>query len=202
MPICSKCGNDTPLERMSFDSRKQVHRSYCKNCSSESNREWRRKNKDRQRELERAYHLRTKAKRNARSISWDLENPHRASERRSQRRAAKLKRVPSWADRAKIAEIYAERKRIELETGLPHHADHMVPLQGKYVSGFHVENNLEILTDEANLRKGVAYWPDMPDYGPEDYKELDAIREALYNKGLWPTKIKHGKNVTKIKHGK
>ena len=62
------------------------------------------------------------------------------------RKALKLDRVPAWADLNKIKEIY---------TNCPkgYHVDHIVPLQGALVSGLHVENNLQYLTAEDNLKK-------------------------------------------------
>ena len=55
--------------------------------------------------------------------------------------------TPKWANIEKIKEIYAK-----CPTG--YHVDHIVPLQGVLVSGLHVENNLQYLTAEQNLKKG------------------------------------------------
>lgn len=60
---------------------------------------------------------------------------------------AKINRVPLWANLTKIKEIYAEAQRLGLTV------DHIIPLRGKLVSGLHVENNLQLLTLEDNLRK-------------------------------------------------
>ncbi|MEQ6358083.1 hypothetical protein ABNX05_26230, partial [Lysinibacillus sp. M3] len=46
----------------------------------------------------------------------------------------------------KIEWFYQEAKRLFKDTGVAHHVDHIVPLQGKYVSGLHVPWNLQILT--------------------------------------------------------
>jgi 5-methylcytosine-specific restriction endonuclease McrA len=62
------------------------------------------------------------------------------------RKAMKLSRVPSWANIEKIREIYSA-----CPSG--HHVDHIVPLQGKFVSGLHVETNLQYLPALENLRK-------------------------------------------------
>ncbi len=68
--------------------------------------------------------------------------------------AAKLKRTPIWASHTNIKAIYAEAEKRSKETGTPHHVDHVLPLKGKFVSGLHVENNLQILPWLDNLSKG------------------------------------------------
>ena len=40
---------------------------------------------------------------------------------------------------------------------LGHHVDHIIPLQGKNVSGFHCIENLQYLTAEENIKKGNKY---------------------------------------------
>ena len=69
------------------------------------------------------------------------------------RHAAKMKRTPGWADKKAIQRIYDEAVRLTIETGIEHHVDHIIPLQGEKVSGLHVEANLQILTAEMNIRK-------------------------------------------------
>jgi len=63
------------------------------------------------------------------------------------------KRVPAWANLDAIEHIYAEARRMTVVTGIRHEVDHIVPLQGREVSGLHVENNLQILTKQANRLK-------------------------------------------------
>lgn len=59
-------------------------------------------------------------------------------------RAAKKQRTPSWADMEKIKQIYREARKLGLTV------DHIIPLQGVYVSGFHVETNLRMITQREN----------------------------------------------------
>jgi len=63
------------------------------------------------------------------------------------RRKHILIRIPKWANLEKIREIYKKSKK-------GYHVDHIIPLQGKNVSGLHVENNLRIIKATSNLSKG------------------------------------------------
>ena len=63
------------------------------------------------------------------------------------RRASQLQRTPSWADATLIEKIYAECPQ-----GME--VDHIIPLQGRTVSGLHVPNNLQYLTPQQNQQKG------------------------------------------------
>jgi len=69
------------------------------------------------------------------------------------RQASKLRAMPSWANKDAIKAFYIEAARITRETGIPHHVDHIIPLRGKYVWGFHVEGNLQVIPARENLRK-------------------------------------------------
>lgn len=71
----------------------------------------------------------------------------------AKRRTTKLNRTPDWADMEAIRAVYARAQAISRETGIPHHVDHAIPLQGKLVSGLHVHNNLQILTGSENSKK-------------------------------------------------
>lgn len=99
-----------------------------------------------------------------RQAAFDATAPQReaaAKERRAglvrhhaaKRRAARLRRTPPWADQKAIRAIYERARRLTVESGVEHHVDHIIPLQGERVSGLHVENNLQVLTGSENSRK-------------------------------------------------
>ena len=109
-----------------------------------------------------------------RSRAWALANPDKrraAARRYSQRHpdiklaqtvrreAAKLQRLPAWADHEKIGVIYAAARRRTQRTGRPHEVDHVLPLRGRLVSGLHVHQNLKILPRTLNRRKSAKYVP-------------------------------------------
>ena len=92
-----------------------------------------------------------------------LTEEERKSRRRASRKKNKVKRqhrIPEWLTKEQLQEIntvYEEAVRLEIETGIAHHVDHIVPLCGENVSGLHVPWNLQILTASENLYKYNKY---------------------------------------------
>lgn len=69
------------------------------------------------------------------------------------RKKKKIKSMPCWANKDKISEYYREAHRLSIETGIPHHVDHIVPTNHKLVCGLHNEFNLQVLTKSENQKK-------------------------------------------------
>ena len=82
-----------------------------------------------------------------------------ARENASEQRAKRVKRTVRWADRAAIKKIYFEAYRLSRKTGIPHEVDHIFPLLGEFVSGLHVEGNLQIISQLENRKKSNFYMP-------------------------------------------
>ncbi len=61
--------------------------------------------------------------------------------------------TPRWANRKKILEIYIERERLTLETGIAHDVDHIVPIVHPLVCGLHCEFNLRVVEATENRKK-------------------------------------------------
>lgn len=59
-------------------------------------------------------------------------------------------RMPKWADIEAIRQIY-------LNKPIGCHVDHIIPLQGKLVSGLHIPENLQYLDAKENNRKQNFY---------------------------------------------
>lgn len=93
-----------------------------------------------------------------RARKWAQENRGKSNAIKKAYKAAKLKSCPPWVRndsnlRAQMDEIYERAYTASVETGTPHHVDHIIPLRGKSVSGLHVPWNLQILTASENCSK-------------------------------------------------
>ena len=68
-------------------------------------------------------------------------------------RAKKLNRLPIWSNKDEIKKIYAAAVMLSEEHNIKYEVDHIIPLNGENVSGLHVPENLQILTQIKNSEK-------------------------------------------------
>ena len=109
-------------------------------------------NKERREEYLRANKENTRAYYQA----YQQANPGKMSAKTAKRRAAKIQRTPNWLtpdDYHAIRTLYETAAALTESTGINHQVDHIIPLQGKIVSGFHCPTNLQILTATENHNK-------------------------------------------------
>jgi Zn ribbon nucleic-acid-binding protein len=88
---------------------------------------------------------------------WARENPGENRAKATARRALELRRMPpslTKEDRKEIRLIYLYAAAWSKATKVRHDVDHILPLQGRSVSGLHVPWNLQIMTWYDNLKKG------------------------------------------------
>lgn len=87
---------------------------------------------------------------------WWSENKPKRAAYQSKRKAAQLQRTPKWLTDNDLWMIEEAFHLAELRTkqfGFPWHVDHVVPLQGKMVSGLHVPANIQVIPARENTRK-------------------------------------------------
>jgi hypothetical protein len=93
----------------------------------------------------------------AAEAAWRARNPMYGREKCAARWENQSNRTPKWltkTDFAEMAEIYKLSSTLTRVLGVPFHVDHVIPLCGGKVSGFHMPSNLQILTASENCSKG------------------------------------------------
>ena len=134
-------------------------------------KEWYARNKDRAKENARQWALDNPKKRleictkwreenreqhNAGNREWNSKNKDVKAALSAKRRSSKLSRTPKWLtsdDIEHMQALYSVAAMIQRESGVEYHIDHIIPLQGKFVSGLHVPDNLRVIPAVDNLKK-------------------------------------------------
>jgi hypothetical protein len=83
-------------------------------------------------------------------------NKHKLNARTRKRQAAKIQRTPAWltdVDNWMIEEAYELAVLRTKVTGILWEVDHVLPLQGKSVSGLHTPHNLQVIPMAQNRSK-------------------------------------------------
>ena len=176
------------LRKELLSAKQTIHGlSKNKEWRNELARAWRAKNVDHVKQRSKRYREKASAKEKAaiRQHRYGQENKekirahkrvYRAENKENiaalgaERRALKKRAVVAWdkeLTKARFKELKAEALRLEKETGVKYHIDHIVPLCGmingvQVVCGLHVHNNFQLLTASENCSKGPREWPNMP----------------------------------------
>lgn len=162
MKICSKCKESKVLEAFGKDARQPsgINR-ICKECNNLKSKTLRNTA-----EGAKKHRLASKTSRGKDIIKYRLASlvsnaKYSATIKgKTERlaRSAKRRRAYSYPNEEdKIQAIYELATRYYINDGVPRHVDHIIPLNGKNVSGLHVVANLQILTATENMSKGNRY---------------------------------------------
>lgn len=137
----------------------KYHRAYREVNSEKiaaSKAAWKEANKAHVEAKDRAYALANPEKRTIARKKWAAANPGKNTAAKALNHQSRKQRVPTWLsddDKWLIEQAYelsALRTRL---FGFSWHVDHVIPLNGKKVSGLHVPTNLQVIPGVENLRK-------------------------------------------------
>lgn len=179
MKTCSKCKLEKELtEFYKARMHKDGHSYKCKECD----RAYKKANKEHYNKLELARYYRKReeirAKARAKYVpqnnrkpstpesiaaskkKWKMNNKHKINEYAMRRRAALLGRLPKDVDMDAIKAIYKEA-RLRREAGEDVHVDHIIPILGREMQGWHSPENLRIISASENLSKGNKVIPEL-----------------------------------------
>jgi hypothetical protein len=121
---------------------------------------WDESNKEKVQENSKERYLAKKEQIKAYVSEYKKLNPAKVNANRAKRKAAKKLRTPKWLTAIQFERIENEYKLAAILTklwGEPWHVDHIIPLQGKTVSGLHVPSNLQVMRGSENCRKQNRY---------------------------------------------
>ena len=143
------CKHDHLAERYSKDG-------CCVTCTKIKLDKYREVNRDLVNERRRA----SKDTNRKSTARWVKANAGVVNAWNMKRYAAKKHRTPAWltdVDHERIANTYKLATLQSKITGTIWHVDHIIPLQGKNVSGLHVPANLRAIPGVDNIRKRNSY---------------------------------------------
>jgi hypothetical protein len=169
MRTCKTCKVNKPF--IEYRLKGKYYLRSCKLCALLKAKEWAKKNpgvraayakkyREKYQDQVVKYHTQYRAENrnvvNQRSTEYRKHNPHVYAAHAAKRNAIKLQRTPAWltsTDKWMIEEAYhlaALRTKI---FGFSWHVDHIIPLQGKLVSGFNTPYNLQVIPATENRIK-------------------------------------------------
>ena len=122
----------------------------------EKNKEWIKNNPEKWKKSKETWAQANRDKVNKFSREWKSKNKDYVVAETARRRANREKRTPCWLTKEQdelIRSMYKLAVEKTKQTGVVWHVDHIIPLNGKNVSGFHVPENLRVIPASENMRK-------------------------------------------------
>lgn len=177
--LCTTCSKWKELKEFHRRNKSWDNLTHkCKKCSSERRKRYYKNTKDnklkiyleknkekikidaKRRDIEYRKLDCVKTRKNEFSKRYRNNNKGKCNAYGAKYRADKLKATPQWLDKKQLKEIeniYNKCKEISQKTGIQHHVDHIIPLNGNGVRGLHVPWNLQIISKHENLVKSNKY---------------------------------------------
>jgi hypothetical protein len=159
---CTVCGKKKQPTEFYKDSHSLSGiRADCKACHLEGKAKYRKDNRENINSRQNEFRKENTEFCQERDRKYYYKNIEESRIRKSansvKRKAQKNNACPKWlspTDLAKIKSVYKMAKNLYKKTGIIHHVDHIVPLQGENVSGLHVPWNLRVIPASDNCSKG------------------------------------------------
>jgi hypothetical protein len=172
---CVECGRENTRLRRAADPDK-----YKEQSKKSHKKEWENILKDpvlhaKKNEANKKYYAKNKTKVREGILNWSANNQEKVklyakrvrqnnkgtvNFHTAKRRYSKIQRTPAWLtedDHWMIQEAYELAALRTKMFGFPWHVDHILPLQGKTVSGLHVPLNLQVIPGKDNVAKSNSY---------------------------------------------
>ena len=133
------------------------HKKYMSNPDNKKRKQqygkdWYAKNRDNKLKQNRNWFLANKDKHKELRTNWYKNNKHRVYANYHKRKRALNKQMPKWYQHDKVLSVF--KKAISMRQQKKDvSVDHVIPLQGKFVSGLHVHTNLKIIPHKENCGK-------------------------------------------------
>ncbi|CAB4125647.1 HNHc domain containing protein [uncultured Caudovirales phage] len=164
MKICVKCKiNKSLIEFNKETKQKDGLRLQCKICRKTYHEARKNEfkmlyqiNKEQIKAYKKIYNRNNKIKISTRISIYAKNNRGKINAKIAKYRISKTQATPLWLtlfQLKQIESIYRLASTLQRLNNIKYHVDHIVPLQGKTVSGLHVPWNLQILTAQNNISK-------------------------------------------------
>lgn len=175
MKTCTKCEIQKELSMFHKGNNPDGHRTWCKACMSAYKKQYKIDNAERVKKVQREYdavqnplrrsyfqqrYIDKKEHVLAVNSAYRRENLDKHAAKETKRRAAKINRTPAWLtedDHWMIEQAYELAALRTKMFGFAWEVDHVLPLQGKIISGLHIPTNLQVIPATLNRQKNNRY---------------------------------------------
>ena len=153
--LCLLCGVDISRKRSDARFCSREHKRITSDMKRDQVAEYK-KNAEKRRSQALRYYYANHAQSKERQLAKQKTNPVKYAAAAAKHRAVKLQRTPAWLDEDSLWMIEQAYELAALRTklfGFSWHVDHVIPLQGRVVSGLHVPFNLQVIPALQNIAK-------------------------------------------------